>query len=55
MYKRQGNHGSTFGGNPLAMRAATTVLQIIEDEQLVSNAEKMGQYLQEEMCIRDRD
>ena len=42
-----GSHGSTFGGNPLAMRAATTVLQIIEDEQLVSNAEKMGQYLQE--------
>lgn len=42
-----GNHGSTFGGNPLAMRAATTVLQIIEDERLVSNAEKMGQYLQE--------
>ena len=42
-----GNHGSTFGGNPLAMRAAATVLQIIEDEQLVSNAEKMGQYLQE--------
>ena len=42
-----GNHGSTFGGNPLAMRAATTVMQIIEDEHLVENAAKMGEYLQE--------
>ena len=43
----RGNQGSTFGGNPVALRAATRVLQIIEDERLVSNAEKMGQYLQE--------
>ncbi len=40
-----GNHGSTFGGNPLAMRAALTTLQIIEDEQLITNAERMGGYL----------
>ena len=42
-----GNHGSTFGGNPLAMRAATTVISIMEDEPLVENAAKMGEYLQE--------
>lgn len=42
-----GNHGSTFGGNPLAMRAATTVISIMEDEHLVENAAKMGEYLQE--------
>ncbi|MCF0253886.1 MAG: aminotransferase class III-fold pyridoxal phosphate-dependent enzyme, partial [Duodenibacillus sp.] len=42
-----GNHGSTFGGNPLAMRAAQTVIQIIEDEKLVTNAARMGEYLRE--------
>lgn len=41
-----GNHGSTFGGNPLAMRAASTVIRIMEDERLVENAAVMGQYLQ---------
>ncbi len=41
-----GNHGSTFGGNPLAMRAASTVISIMEDERLVENAASMGEYLQ---------
>lgn len=40
-----GNHGSTFGGNPLAMRAAVTTFQIMEDERLVQNAAVMGEYL----------
>lgn len=31
---KPGNHGSTFGGNPLAMRAALETLSIIEDENL---------------------
>ncbi len=43
-----GNHGSTFGGNPLAMRAAATVITIMEDERLVENAQKMGQYIYDE-------
>lgn len=38
-----GTHGSTFGGNPLACRAALTVIETIEDKQLVHNAEIMGQ------------
>ena len=42
-----GNHGSTFGGNPLAMRAAKTTFEIMEDERLVSNAATMGTYLME--------
>lgn len=42
-----GNHGSTFGGNPLAMRAALTTFQIMEDERLVENAAAMGEYLQQ--------
>ena len=43
-----GNHGSTFGGNPLAMRAALTTISIMEDERLVQNAAVMGEYLQKE-------
>jgi len=40
---KSGNHGSTFGGNPLACVAALTTLAIIEDEGLVGRAGKLGQ------------
>lgn len=40
-----GNHGSTFGGNFLSTRAALTVLQVIEEEQLVERAASLGQQL----------
>ncbi len=43
-----GNHGSTFGGNPLAMRSALTTLEIIESEKLLENAREMGAYLKSE-------
>ena len=33
-----GNHGSTFGGNPLAMRAGVETLRIMEEERLIENA-----------------
>jgi ornithine--oxo-acid transaminase len=39
-----GEHGSTFGGNPLACAVAREALKVIEDEDLVSNAAKMGDY-----------
>lgn len=39
-----GDHGSTFGGNPLAAAAANAVLDVIEEESLLANAEKMGGY-----------
>ena len=39
-----GDHGSTFGGNPLAAAAANAVLDVIEEESLIANAEKMGRY-----------
>ncbi len=39
---KPGNHGSTFGGNPLACRAALTTLQAIEAEGLRENAQKIG-------------
>jgi len=40
-----GEHGSTFGGNPLAASIATTALSVIVDEKLVENSAKMGKKL----------
>ncbi|ROL76180.1 aspartate aminotransferase family protein [Pseudomonas protegens] len=40
-----GSHGSTFGGNPLACRAACTVLEIIEEQGLLANAQRQGALL----------
>jgi acetylornithine/N-succinyldiaminopimelate aminotransferase len=37
-----GNHGTTFGGNPLAMRAGVETLRIMEEEQLLDNAARVG-------------
>lgn len=37
-----GNHGSTFGGNPLACAAALTTLSVIDEEALLENAERIG-------------
>ncbi len=46
---KPGQHGSTFGGNPLAARIAMEALQILKDEHLADNAETMGAYFREEM------
>lgn len=40
-----GNHGTTFGGNPLAMRAGLTTLQTVEEDGLMENAVRQGQYI----------
>ena len=40
-----GDHGSTFGGNPLACAAALAVLRVIERDGLVGHAAEMGEYL----------
>ena len=40
-----GNHGSTFGGNPLAMRAGVTTIQVMEEEQLLAQADRVGKHL----------
>ncbi len=42
---RPGSHGSTFGGNPLVCRAALTVLDVLEQENLVARAAELGQRL----------
>jgi ornithine--oxo-acid transaminase len=38
-----GEHGSTYGGNPLACAVTIAALQVVEEENLAENAEKMGQ------------
>ncbi|MCG7873385.1 MAG: aspartate aminotransferase family protein [Candidatus Thiodiazotropha lotti] len=43
-----GNHGSTFGGNPLACRVAMSVLDVVESQQLADRADKLGQRFQSE-------
>ena len=40
-----GNHGTTFGGNPLAMRAGVETIRIMEKEGLLANAAKVGDHL----------
>jgi acetylornithine/N-succinyldiaminopimelate aminotransferase len=47
---KPGNHGSTFGGNPLACAAALATLDIIEEEQLMENAVKVGDYIRAELA-----
>lgn len=42
---KPGEHGSTFGGNPLACRVAIAALQVVKDENLAENAFKMGEIL----------
>ena len=40
-----GNHGTTFGGNPLAMRAGVETIRIMEEDALIDNAVKTGEHL----------
>ena len=40
-----GNHGSTFGGNPLMCATASTVIDTIKSDKLVANAKKLGDYM----------
>ena len=40
-----GNHGTTFGGNPLAMRAGVETIRILEEEQLLAQAAHVGKHL----------
>jgi acetylornithine/N-succinyldiaminopimelate aminotransferase len=44
-----GNHGTTFGGNPLAMRAGVETLRIVEEEKLLANAATVGAQLKADL------
>ena len=46
---KPGEHGSTYGGNPLACMVATTSLEVLKEEKMADNAEKMGKLLREEL------
>ena len=46
---KPGEHGSTFGGNPIACRVAITALQVIKEEHLTENAERLGKIFREEI------
>lgn len=47
---RPGEHGSTFGGNPLAGATARAALRVIVEEKLVENSARLGEYFQERLA-----
>ncbi|MFN8274931.1 MAG: ornithine--oxo-acid transaminase [Flavobacteriaceae bacterium] len=46
---KPGQHGSTFGGNPLAAAVAMAALEVVRDEKLAENAERLGQLFRSEL------
>ncbi|GAB2492562.1 ornithine--oxo-acid transaminase [Algoriphagus taiwanensis] len=46
---KPGQHGSTFGGNPLGAKVAMTALEVVRDEKLALNARKLGKLFRERM------
>nr|WP_299035379.1 ornithine--oxo-acid transaminase [uncultured Tenacibaculum sp.] len=47
---RPGNHGSTFGGNPVAAAVAIAALEVVKEEKLAENAERLGKIFREELA-----
>jgi len=52
---RPGEHGSTFGGNPLANKVAIAALEVIKEEKLSENAERLGKILRSELASFEND
>ena len=48
---KPGEHGSTFGGNPLACKVAMAALKVIKDEDLCKNAELMGNHFRDQLNL----
>lgn len=46
---RPGQHGSTFGGNPVAAAVAIAALEVVEEEKLAENAERLGKLFREKL------
>ena len=46
---KPGEHGSTYGGNPLACKVAITALQVLKEEKMVENAAVLGEYFRQEL------
>ena len=49
MVLQPGQHGSTFGGNPIAAKVATTALEVVVEENLVENAYQLGELFRHRM------
>lgn len=49
MVIKPGEHGSTFGGNPIAARVAIAALEVVRDERLMHNARRLGELFRSEM------
>jgi len=52
---KPGEHGSTFGGNPLAAKVAIAALEVVKNEKLAENAQKMGELFREKVRAIDSD
>jgi ornithine--oxo-acid transaminase len=52
---KPGEHGSTFGGNPLASKIAIASLRVLVEEKLAENAEKLGTIFREELKTFEND
>ncbi len=52
---KPGEHGSTFGGNPIAARVAMAALEVVKEENLAENAERVGKIFREELRKIDSD
>ena len=50
---KPGEHGSTYGGNPLACAVAIAALDVVKDEKLAENAQRMGEIFRSEMARID--
>jgi len=50
---RPGEHGSTFGGNPIGARVAVAALQVLNDEKLAQNAQDLGDLFRRELASSD--
>ncbi|WP_123714175.1 aspartate aminotransferase family protein [Sinobacterium caligoides] len=50
-----GNHGSTFGGNPLACAAANAVIDTIQENELLDNSLSMGEYIRQQLALALQD
>ena len=46
---KPGEHGSTFGGNPIAGRVAIAALEVVKEEKLAENAERLGKIFRDEL------
>lgn len=50
---KPGEHGSTYGGNPLACKVSTAALQVLKEEKMADNAQAMGQFFRDQLAAID--